>query len=70
MRGSSGWLPSGWRPNSCGRCPTTERARLLQAMPGLKPRAKTLVELADRARFYVVPRPIPRSGDAAKMLDA
>lgn len=46
----------------------TERARLLQAMPGLKPRAKTLAELADRARFYVVPRPIPRSGDAAKIL--
>ena len=37
----------------------TERERLLKAMPGLKPRAKTLVELAEKARFYVSPRPIP-----------
>jgi glutamyl-tRNA synthetase len=28
-------------------------------MPGLKPRAKTLVELAEIAHFYVAPRPIP-----------
>ena len=27
--------------------------RLLKAMPGLKPRAKTIVELAEKARFYV-----------------
>ncbi len=45
-----------------------ERERLLKAMPGLKPRAKTIVELADKARFYVVKRPIAPSGDAAKML--
>ena len=28
-------------------------------MSGLKPRAKTLVELADIAKFYVAKRPIP-----------
>lgn len=36
-----------------------ETARLAAAMPGLKPRAKTLAELADIAKFYVAKRPIP-----------
>ena len=45
-----------------------ERDRLLRAMPGLKPRAKTIVELAERARFYVAPRPIAPAADAAKAL--
>jgi glutamyl-tRNA synthetase len=48
----------------------TERERLLKAMPGLKTRAKTIVELAEKARFYVMPRPLAPSGDAAKMLTA
>src|SRR5437764_10099377 len=43
----------------------TERERLLKAMPGLKPRAKTILELAEKARFYVAPRPIPPAPDAA-----
>ena len=34
-----------------------ERARLLRAMPGLKPRGKTIVELAEKAKFYVGQRP-------------
>ena len=46
----------------------SEHERLLKAMPGLKPRAKTIVELAEKARFYVMKRPITPSGDAAKML--
>ena len=45
-----------------------ERERLFKAMPGLKPRAKTIVELADKAWFYVAPRPIQPSPDAAKLL--
>jgi glutamyl-tRNA synthetase len=45
-----------------------ERERLLKAMPGLKPRAKTIVELAEKARFYVAPRPIRPAPDAAKLL--
>jgi glutamyl-tRNA synthetase len=45
-----------------------DRARLMQAMPGLKPRAKTIVELAERACFYVAPRPIAPAADAAKVL--
>ena len=48
----------------------TERARLKKAMPGLKPRAKTIVELAERARFYVAPRPIAPAADAVKVLTA
>jgi glutamyl-tRNA synthetase len=36
-----------------------QRAILLAAMTGLKTRAKTLVELAENARFYVATRPIP-----------
>ena len=48
----------------------TDRERLLRAMPALKPRAKTLVELAERARFYVAPRPIRPVADAAKLLTA
>jgi glutamyl-tRNA synthetase len=45
-----------------------ERARLMAGMPGLKPRAKTLVELADNARFYVERRPIPIDGKAVALL--
>ena len=46
------------------------RARLERAMPGLKPRAKTLAELADNARFYVARRPIPLDDKAHALLDA
>jgi glutamyl-tRNA synthetase len=46
------------------------RARLTAGMDGLKPRAKTLVELAEIATFYVRPRPLPLSDAAAKQLDA
>jgi glutamyl-tRNA synthetase len=45
------------------------RARLEAAMAGLKPRATTLVDLAERARFYVAPRPIALDVNAAKLLD-
>jgi glutamyl-tRNA synthetase len=48
--------------------PDSERERLLKAMPGLKPRAKTIVELAEKARFYVAPRPIRPAPEAAKLL--
>src|SRR3546814_20423138 len=39
-------------------------------MAGLKPRARTLVELAENARFYVAPVPIPMEPKAAALLDA
>jgi len=47
-----------------------ERTRLVAAMEGLKPRAKTLVELAANARFYVEKRPIPIDAKAAAQLTA
>jgi glutamyl-tRNA synthetase len=46
----------------------TARARLLAGMPGLKSRAKTLVELAEIARFYVVPRPLAADDKARKLI--
>jgi len=42
--------------------------KLLAAMPGLKERAKTLVELVDGARFLLAERPIPIDDKAAILL--
>jgi glutamyl-tRNA synthetase len=44
-------------------------ARLSAGMAGLKPRAATLVELAERASFYVAARPLRLSDKAARLLD-
>jgi glutamyl-tRNA synthetase len=44
--------------------------RLRAGMAGLKPRATTLAELAERASFYVAARPIRMSEKAAQLLDA
>jgi glutamyl-tRNA synthetase len=52
-----------------GAVDTEGRQRLADGMDGLKPRAKTLVELADIAAFYVRPRPVPLADAAAKQLD-
>ncbi|RDD62124.1 glutamate--tRNA ligase [Ferruginivarius sediminum] len=52
-----------------GRSVTAEeRGRLLRGMDGLKQRAKTLVELAENAEFYVA-RPQALTPKAAKQLD-
>ena len=45
-------------------------ARIERGMAGLKQRAKTLIELADNARFYVARRPIPISDKARALLTA
>ena len=45
-------------------------AKLARAMPGLKERAKTLVELLDNAAFLFAQRPIALDGPASKVLDA
>lgn len=47
----------------------TDRARLIAAMPGLKARAKTLIELAENAAFYVRRRPLEFNSAALKLLD-
>ncbi|MTJ84081.1 MAG: glutamate--tRNA ligase [Telmatospirillum sp.] len=44
-------------------------AILREAMPGLKERAKTLVELADSAAFYLRSRPLVLDAKAAKLMD-
>lgn len=44
-------------------------AKLLAAMPGLKERAKTLVELLDSAYYLYAPRPIQLDAKAASLLD-
>ncbi len=51
--------------------PVSEAASgwLQRGMPGLKSRAKTLIELADSALFYVRPRPIPVDEKARKAVD-
>jgi glutamyl-tRNA synthetase len=46
------------------------RKKLLAAMAGLKERAKTLVELADGARFIVAERPLALDNNAAGLLTA
>ena len=43
-------------------------ARLARGMSGLKERAKTIVELADNAAFYLVERPLEIGPKAAKLL--
>ena len=43
-------------------------ARLARGMAGLKPRAKTLVDLAESAAFYVRPRPLTLNEAAAKLV--
>ncbi len=51
------YLPHG--AEIAARLDDTIRAQLLQAMPGLKERAKTLVELLDGAGFIIAERPLP-----------
>jgi len=46
-----------------------ERARLLASMPDLKERARTLVDLADRAWYCVAERPLVLDDKARKLLD-
>jgi glutamyl-tRNA synthetase len=44
------------------------RAQLLQAMPGLKERAKTLLDLVDSAAFIFAPRPLVMDAKASPLL--
>ena len=46
-----------------------QRNRLHAGIAGLKPRAKTLVQLAENSFFYIAPRPIKIEPKAAKFLD-
>ena len=46
-----------------------EKSRILRGIDGLKVRAKTVVELANSAFFYIEPRPIKLNDKAMKSLD-
>jgi len=60
-------LPADKRPPNAG----DEDAwrRLSQAMPGLKERAKTLLDILDAGRFVFVSRPLDIDDKAARLLD-
>lgn len=62
------FLPDGAK--IVARLDSDTRARLLLAMPGLKERAKTLIELINGADFLFADRPLPLDEKAEKLLDA
>ncbi len=55
-------------PAIAARLDAGRKAQLLAALPGLKERAKTLVELADGAAFLFAERPLPLDEKAAALL--
>jgi glutamyl-tRNA synthetase len=57
-------------PELAAKLTADTRQKLLAAMGGLKERAKTLVELADGARFIVAERPLALDDNAAGLLTA
>jgi glutamyl-tRNA synthetase len=57
-------------PELAARMTPQLRSKLLAAMPGLKERAKTLVELVDSARYLWADRPIVLDDKAAALLTA
>jgi len=60
------YIPSG--PDLKARLNDTTRAQLLQAMPSLKERAKTLIELIDSAYYIFADRPLEIEPKAAALL--
>ena len=61
------YLPNG--TDFAAKLDEPAKARLLRAMPGLKERARTLIELADSAEFLVFGRPLKIDDKAAAILD-
>ncbi|RLQ87966.1 glutamate--tRNA ligase [Notoacmeibacter ruber] len=61
-------LPGG--PELAERLDDSRKEQLRLAMPGLKERAKTLVELVGASEFIVASRPVPLEEKAAQLLDA
>ena len=62
------YLPDG--AGAMQKLDDTMRAKLRAAMPGLKERAKTLIELLDGANFLFAERPLVLDAKAASILDA
>ena len=61
------YLPRG--PEKLAALDDGKRAQLLAAMPGLKARAKTLVELADGADYLFAQRPLAMEPKAAALVE-
>jgi glutamyl-tRNA synthetase len=61
------YLPRG--PEKLAALDEKKRAQLLAAMPGLKARAKTLVELADGADYLFAQRPLAMEPKAAALVE-
>jgi glutamyl-tRNA synthetase len=64
--GALPYLPGG--PEVSANLDDPKRAELRAAIPGLKERAKTLVELLDGAKFLFAARPLPMDEKAADIL--
>ena len=62
------YLPGG--PEIAAKLDAPMRAKLAAALPGLKERAKTLVELLDGAQFLFAQRPLTMDAKAGEILDA
>ena len=60
------YLPGG--PEMAARLDAANRAKLAAAMPGLKERAKTLVELLDGAQFLFAQRPLAMDARAGEII--
>jgi len=60
------YLPNG--PEIAAELEGAKRAQLRDAIPGLKERAKTLVELLDGAKFLFARRPLPMDAKATEIL--
>ena len=60
------YLPGG--PEMAAALDAGKRAQLEAALPGLKERAKTLVELVDGAQYLFAARPLPLDAKAAEVL--
>ena len=60
------YLPGG--PEMAAELDDAKRAQLLAALPGLKERAKTLVELVDGAKFLFAKRPLAMDEKAEEIL--
>ncbi|MDQ4060422.1 MAG: glutamate--tRNA ligase, partial [Pseudomonadota bacterium] len=68
LRDALPFLPSG--PELLARLTPDMEAKIRAALPELKERAKTLVELLDVARFIYAARPLPLDDKAREILDA
>ncbi len=60
------YLPGG--PEVAAKLDAPTRAKLAAAMPGLKERAKTLIELLDGAKFLFARRPLPMDAKAGEII--